>query len=452
MFIDHGADRQGLLSPGIRNVNKAEDHSLIDLPESCTDGSATNMSTFPVEKTQIEDEVVNSPENEAATTAASIDSDDDDDESYLDHSDLDEVSVMPVPISKARLEREARHAKIHEVMDEDDKNCMSDQDENDNQALPPRHSAAVNSGDESAMIIDKARDYQQELFERAKAENVLAVLDTGSGKTLIACLLIKHVLAQETIAREEGQPPRTVFFLVNSIHLVIQQGEVLANNLSESPAVLYGNIKEDLWKRDVWSEILAIKRVIVCTAEVLRQALSHNHISMNAISLLIFDECHHAKKGHPYAKIMLDFYLPCSGQCRPKIFGMTASPVHTKSNMMKASGDLETLLHSKIVTTASMSLLEHAPRAKNEIWTYERPRHAVDTQLTAQIKASCNIEELHQPLQFAHDATSILGTWAADQLWSYVFSENEAKSLVKRYEQSEAYQQIETSEIGRAHV
>src|SRR5690349_15739544 len=45
-------------------------------------------------------------------------------------------------------------------------------------------------------LIDKARDYQQELYDRAKEENIIAVLDTGSGKTLIAALLIKYFLEQ----------------------------------------------------------------------------------------------------------------------------------------------------------------------------------------------------------------------------------------------------------------
>src|ERR1044072_2487049 len=42
-----------------------------------------------------------------------------------------------------------------------------------------------------------ARKYQIELYERAKNENVIAVLDTGSGKTFIAVMLIKEMAAIE---------------------------------------------------------------------------------------------------------------------------------------------------------------------------------------------------------------------------------------------------------------
>jgi hypothetical protein len=48
------------------------------------------------------------------------------------------------------------------------------------------------------------RDYQLELYERARRENTIAVLGTGTGKTLIACLLIKDILIQERANRASG--------------------------------------------------------------------------------------------------------------------------------------------------------------------------------------------------------------------------------------------------------
>lgn len=67
---------------------------------------------------------------------------------------------------------------------------------------------------ETAVRITNPRDYQSELFQRAKSENIIAVLDTGSGKTHIATLLLKHVLDVELERRAKGGFHKTAFFLV----------------------------------------------------------------------------------------------------------------------------------------------------------------------------------------------------------------------------------------------
>jgi len=73
---------------------------------------------------------------------------------------------------------------------------------------------ALLAQNETTPIITDPREYQIELFERAKSQNTIAVLDTGSGKTLIAVLLLRHVIDQELEDRREGRPNRIAFFLV----------------------------------------------------------------------------------------------------------------------------------------------------------------------------------------------------------------------------------------------
>jgi len=63
--------------------------------------------------------------------------------------------------------------------------------------------------------IKNPRDYQTELFQRAKEENIIAVLDTGSGKTHIATLLLRHIIDEELQRRKDGQSRRISFFLVH---------------------------------------------------------------------------------------------------------------------------------------------------------------------------------------------------------------------------------------------
>lgn len=69
---------------------------------------------------------------------------------------------------------------------------------------------------ETAARISNPRDYQTELFQRAKTENTIAVLDTGTGKTHIATLLLRHVLEKELEDRAKGNTHKIAFFLVRN--------------------------------------------------------------------------------------------------------------------------------------------------------------------------------------------------------------------------------------------
>jgi len=309
-------------------------------------------------------------------------------------------------------------------------------------------SAATRQNEESNQIIDQARNYQQELFERAKEENVIAVLDTGSGKTLIAALLIRHVLEQEVTDRAAGRPPRIIFFLVNSVHLARQQTRFLADNLPTEPVVLFGDSKDDLWKRAEWDKIFQRHNVVVCTAAVLDQCLMLSYLRMEQICLLVFDEAHHCKKDHPYSKIIRDYYLKCNGP-RPRIFGMTASPVDSKHDVKEVAADLEALLHSKIVTTADLSVFEFAPKATNRIWTYSQLPSEFETALYRNLHRLCHfVDKLGRYFAFAKNASAQIGTWGADRVWAYAFgtTDQESGRLIKAFERSEAYSSLGTAE------
>jgi len=64
---------------------------------------------------------------------------------------------------------------------------------------------------------------------------------------------------------------------------------------------------------------------------------------------MIFDECHHARKNHPYNGVMREYAHIKDLKSRPKIFGMTASPYWNERNPGLSLLTLETNLHSKIV-------------------------------------------------------------------------------------------------------
>ena len=89
---------------------------------------------------------------------------------------------------------------------------------------------------------------------------------------------------------------------VDCVTLVFQQAAVLENNLDQKIDRFCGDMGTDLWSGETWKTIFAENMVIVCTAEILYQCLMHSFITLGQINLLIFDEAHHAKKNHAYAR------------------------------------------------------------------------------------------------------------------------------------------------------
>ncbi|PYH44538.1 putative RNA helicase/RNAse III [Aspergillus saccharolyticus JOP 1030-1] len=263
------------------------------------------------------------------------------------------------------------------------------------------------------------RDYQVELFERAKTQNTIAVLETGSGKTLIAVLLLRHIIQNELNDRAQGKPHRVSFFLVDSVTLAFQQAAVLRHNLDQSVGQFFGAMGTDLWNKEVWDEHFKSNMVLVCTAEILHQCLLNSYIKMNQVNLLIFDEAHHTKKEHPYARIIRDSYLKEDASKRPRIFGMTASPVDTKGDVVDAAMRLETLLESTIATTSQASLLrQYVSRPLEEVWTYDRLEPPVATVLYKELHQRFgDLECLKSTFRFAWQATSELGSWCSDRAW-----------------------------------
>jgi endoribonuclease Dicer len=227
-------------------------------------------------------------------------------------------------------------------------------------------------------------------------------------------------------------------FQVDSVQLVFQQSAVLACNLDQRIESFCGDMGCDLWSKGLWDKYFAENMVIVCTAEVLRHCLHHSFIAMSRINLLIFDEAHHAKKDHPYARIIKDFYATEEDRTRrPRIFGMTASPVDTRTDIEKAAAELEALLHCEITTVSNPEVLQYGATLsrKEMILQYQPVNPPFETLLYRQMKEKLNDnDQFSSPLLFSKKASSELGAWCADQLWSFCLSEEEARKLESKTE------------------
>ncbi|KAK4172843.1 hypothetical protein QBC36DRAFT_246686 [Triangularia setosa] len=292
---------------------------------------------------------------------------------------------------------------------------------------------------ENKKIITSPRDYQLELFERAKTQNTIAVLDTGSGKTLIAALLLRWTIQNELENRSQGLPKRIAFFLVDKVALVFQQHAVLTCNLDYSVAKFCGQMI-DRSSKDFWEITFKENMAIVCTSEILYQCLHHSYIRMDQINLLIFDECHHTKKNHPYARIIKDFYIANEdNETRPRILGMTASPVDAQIDPRIAAAELEGLLHSQIATVSDPSIIQHTiSRPKEEIiLEYDRKPREWTTALHQSIKALVGKHDhFARAFVFTSQATAELGPWCADRYWQLFFKQEDIAKLETQAERS----------------
>ncbi|KAF2626787.1 dicer-like protein-like protein 1 [Macroventuria anomochaeta] len=294
---------------------------------------------------------------------------------------------------------------------------------------------------ETTVRITNPRDYQTELFQTAKNGNTIAVLDTGSGKTHIATLLLKHVLDEELETRAKGGVHKTAFFLVDSVNLVFQQTNVLKCGLDQGVESVCGAMGASLWRRPTWDTLFAKNMVIVCTAEVLSQCLMHAFISMAQINLLIFDEAHHAKGNHPYAQIMKDYYLHESDKTRrPRLFGMTASPVDVgglnPEDVVEAAANLETMLCSKIVTVDEATLAaNNISPPSEEVVLYDRLQSELETPFHNKVKAQYgNVKAFRKFFVKSKQTGSELGRWASDMYWAFAFADEQARKLQQREE------------------
>jgi superfamily II DNA or RNA helicase len=105
------------------------------------------------------------------------------------------------------------------------------------------------------------RQYQEEIFLKAQQRNVIAVLDTGSGKTLISVLLIKWVATQE-IAQK-----KVIVFLVPKVPLVEQQGKFIAQHTGLRVAQVHSDISAGVMDRARWTNLFLQSDVLVMTGK-----------------------------------------------------------------------------------------------------------------------------------------------------------------------------------------
>jgi endoribonuclease Dicer len=261
---------------------------------------------------------------------------------------------------------------------------------------------------------------------------------TGSGKTLISALLLRHHLDQEMESRALGSPKKVAFFLVEKVALCVQQHTVLSCNLGDYPVAKFMGDTTGLAKnKEYWDTQFSENMVIVCTAQIFLDCLNNGFITMSQINLLVFDEAHHAKKEHPYARIMRLHYYCHKGE-RPRILGMTASPVDSHTTDVRVTAlELERALDCEITTVSDEVLAESMARQKQveetvEYKTLDSPEDTKTPLWDSILKQISRNDLFKASLDFTKECSSVLGPWCADRYWQLSITEVETERLENR--------------------
>ncbi|CAD6924128.1 unnamed protein product [Tilletia controversa] len=288
----------------------------------------------------------------------------------------------------------------------------------------------------------KPRKYQLALYEQAKSHNIIACLDTGAGKTLVAVMLLQYfnevelvrtssqsVSEARTAAFPQVETPlrRIGLFLVTRVPLVDQQAKVIVNNSNLEVTRFSGSDAHQSGTRNAWDTVRRRSDVAVATAQVVLTALMHGFLRMEDIYCIVFDEAHHAFGDEPYAGIM-KFYeqyvkKPVPDQPLPRIFGMTASPLKKLGgDEARTSERLESIMKAHILTAPVIHRAELALAVNKPIECiveYEPPTFFEDSILTKSIREKSHAaKDLLPVLERIEFHTKEHGPLFADIIWA----------------------------------
>lgn len=171
--------------------------------------------------------------------------------------------------------------------------------------------------------IDK-REFQVNIAKTCLKNSSLVVLPTGMGKTIIALLVIA-----ERLKNTGGK----ILFLAPTKPLTVQHHRFLEEFLKvDSPIVFTGEVapakRKNLWRDN---------QIIVSTPQVIQNDLIAGRISLDNVSLIIFDEAHKSVGNYAYVYIG-EQYLETSRD--PLILGMTASPGYDPKKIIEICENL----------------------------------------------------------------------------------------------------------------
>ena len=171
----------------------------------------------------------------------------------------------------------------------------------------------------------EARIYQQVLAaDVLKNGNTMIVAPTALGKTIIAILV-----AADRLQKLKGSK---ILILAPSKPLTIQHEENFKHFLNVPCTSITGAVKTDEREKR-WKE----SQVICATPQTVESDLLNERYSLDDVSLIVFDECHHAVGSYSYVYLASRYVKECQNHL---ILGLTASPGHDKNKIKEVCENL----------------------------------------------------------------------------------------------------------------
>ncbi|MBR9700271.1 DEAD/DEAH box helicase, partial [Candidatus Woesearchaeota archaeon] len=164
------------------------------------------------------------------------------------------------------------------------------------------------------------RRYQETIFAQATLHNTLVVLPTGLGKTMIAVMLAVHRLKQ--------YPKSKILILAPTKPLVQQHHKTFQDSLSipEDKYSLFTGAVRPEKRQEQWKS----SQIIFSTPQGLENDLLGNKISLEDVSLVVFDEAHRATGEYSYVFIAKRYEKQAKYH---RVLGLTASPGTNKESI-----------------------------------------------------------------------------------------------------------------------
>ncbi|KAH8677366.1 hypothetical protein BX600DRAFT_506412 [Xylariales sp. PMI_506] len=242
-----------------------------------------------------------------------------------------------------------------------------------------------------------ARAYQMEMFRLSLDENIIVVMDTGSGKTQVAVLRIQAEL-------ETAEPGDLIWFLVPTVVLCEQQLGVLKAQIPGAEIKkLTGSDGVDTWSSTaVWDLFLKNANVVISTYQILLDALTHRFVRMETLSLIVIDEAHYCVGNSPGSKIMKLYREAKEAHLLiPAILGLTASPIinPTTDALNKIESTLDATCKTPSIHRAE--LLQHVERPNIRYILYKPTPTLKNTDIYT--AAMLSLHKVRQQLDISED-------------------------------------------------